>query len=108
MAPARAALRAGVDAAEAGRIEHELAGVDEALSTLGGLERERHDHAARAHLEPTLPQGARDCLRVRTLSCEADPEGRERAVRQPGLERPGDGAGARTRIADLLRKRLVS
>src|SRR5439155_4098032 len=48
--PARAPLGGGVHAAEARRLDHELARLDEALRALGAVERERDDHAEARHL----------------------------------------------------------
>src|SRR3954453_23297509 len=48
--PARAALRHGVDAAEARRLRDELELGEEALGAVAALERERHDRAGAAHL----------------------------------------------------------
>src|SRR3954451_20927461 len=108
--PARAALRHRVDAAEARRLRDELAPGEEALGAVAALERERDDRAEAAHLvlgDPVRrvvvqtgksnlgaagaelePLGERE--RGGGLTLEADLGRRERAVREPDLERARD------------------
>src|SRR5215212_9940984 len=110
--PTRAAFGGRVQAAETGGVDHELAGFDEALGTLSRVEREGDDHSDAGVAHPDDVVARAECagqrLRVRALALEADVEGRERAVGQPGLERAWDGPGLRAPVSDLLCERVVA
>jgi hypothetical protein len=112
-APPGAALGGGLHAAEAGRLRDELRPLQETLRPLAAAEVERDDGAEARHLDTRqlvpwivretrvadrLHSGSpgeqlRDRHRIRAPPLQPKLERGERAVGQPGLERPGDAAG---------------
>ena len=95
-APARAALGVGVQAAEARRRRHQLAGLQEGVGAgvRADVEADDRAHARPAHVADVVAgaQGVGERARVGLLALEAQAERRQRAMRQPRLERPRDRA----------------
>ena len=93
------------------RLGDERAAVEEGLRARLGAEVEAQDRADPwpAHVRDVGArlQEAGQRPRGRLLALEADAERRQRAVRQPRLERPGDGPGQRPPRAQLGRPRRV-
>ena len=101
--PRRSALEC--DAAEAGRLDDELAGGEEALRRVRARQREAHDRpearvADVAHLG-ALTEQRRQRPRVGHLALEPQRVGGERAVCEPRLERSRQRTGQLAPVAQL-------